>query len=53
MKYWKSVKPILENDYTIHECTIYYWKNMTEENFENCKYLSPLLEEIVKQKESQ
>jgi len=48
-KYWEKVKPLLIKDYLIHEYTIYYWKDLTEENFENCKYLNPLLNEIVEQ----
>ena len=48
MHYWQKVKPILIRDYLIHEYTIHYWKEMTESNFENCKLLSPLLQELVK-----
>ena len=48
-KYWEKVKPLLIKNYLIHEYTIYYWKALTEENFENCKYLNPLLNDIVEQ----
>jgi hypothetical protein len=47
--YWQKVKPILIRDYSIHGYTIHYWENMTEQNFENCKFLSPLLKELMKE----
>ena len=49
IKYWKIVKPILIENYSIHEYTIHYWKDMTEQNFENCKFLSPQLQKLVRQ----
>ena len=47
INYWNKVRPILINDYTVHEWTIYYWKDMNEGNFENCKFLSPLIYELI------
>jgi len=46
-KYWESVKPLLIKDYSIHEYTIYYWKDMTAQNFENCKFLSAKFQELI------
>ncbi len=49
---WEKVKPILTDDFKIHEFTIHYWKDLTDGNFENCKTLSPLLRQIWKTKTS-
>jgi hypothetical protein len=49
---WKEVNPILANDFKIHEFTIHYWKDLTDDNFDNCKTLSPLLGQLWKMKTS-
>ena len=49
---WEKVKPILTDDFKIHEFTIHYWKDLTDDNFENCKTLSPLLKQLWKTKTS-
>jgi len=46
--YWAKIKPFLLMDYVIHEFSIKYWSKLTSENFDNCKYLSPLLTDIIK-----
>lgn len=51
--YFEKVKPILTDDFKIHEFTIHYWKVLTHENFENCKTLSLLLTQLWKTKTSE
>ena len=46
MTYWLKIKPILIKDFSIHEFTIKYWKNLTKANFDNCKILGSLLRQI-------
>lgn len=46
LKYWQKAKPILIKDYLIHEFTIHYWKQMTEE-FEMSKIMTPLIQRLI------
>ena len=46
LKYWDKTKEILHKDFELHQFTIHYWMNLDAHNFENCKYLSPLLIEL-------
>lgn len=46
LKYWQKTKPILMKDYLIHEFTIHYWKQMTEE-FERSKIMTPLIQSLI------
>lgn len=45
-KYWQKTKPILIEDYLIHEFTIHYWKQMTEE-FERSKIMTPQILNLI------
>lgn len=47
MNYWQKVKPILIEDYVIHEFTIHYWKGMTTQNFERSETMTPLIRNLV------
>lgn len=47
MSYWAKLKPILIKDYLIHEYTVYYWKNMTEHNFERSDIMTPLIQDLI------
>ena len=46
LKYWQKTNPILMKDYLIHEFTIHYWKQMTEE-FERSKIMTPLIQSLI------
>jgi hypothetical protein len=46
MIYWKKIDPILTDNFNIHEFTVHYWKDLTDDNFENCKILRPLLRQL-------
>ncbi|UZO79669.1 hypothetical protein NBT05_11975 [Aquimarina sp. ERC-38] len=48
-KCWTSSEEKLHRDFEIHQFTIFYWMELDEHNFENCKHLSPLLETLYKQ----
>lgn len=50
--YWDKIKPILTDNFNIHEFTVHYWKELTDNNFENCKTLTPLLRQLWKAKTS-
>lgn len=43
---WKKVEPILTDNFNIHEFTVHYWKDLTDDNFDKCKILSPLLKQL-------
>lgn len=47
MNYWRKVKPILIEDYAIHEFTVHYWKDMTTQNFERSEMMTPLIRNLV------
>lgn len=47
MKYWRKVKPILIEDYVIHEFTLHYWKDMRTQNFERSDIMTPLIREVI------
>jgi len=49
LEYWDITKAILNRDFELHQFTIHYWMNLDTHNFENCKYLSPLLIELFKE----
>lgn len=46
LKFWHKTKPILIRDYSIHEFTIHYWKQMTEE-FERSNIMTPRIKELI------
>lgn len=48
-KYWQKAKAILIEDYLIHEFTIHYWKDMTEENFVRSEIMSPEIRNLITQ----
>ena len=50
--YWEKVCPILADNFNVHELTVHYWKDLTDDNFENCTTLSPLLRQLWKTKTS-
>ncbi len=43
LNYWKIVTPLLLENFKIHEFNIHYWKELSKDNFDNCKILNPLL----------
>jgi len=49
---WKKVHPVLEDNFNIHEFTVHYWKDLTDDSFDNCKTLNPLLRQLWKTKTS-
>ena len=48
LKYWKKAKPILIKDYLIHEFTVHYWKQMTEELVRS-NIMTPLIQNLISQ----
>lgn len=48
LKYWQKAKPILIKDYLIHEYTVHYWKQMTEE-FVRSNIMTPLILNLISQ----
>jgi len=49
--YWDKVKPILLDDYLIHEYTIHYWKQMTME-FSRSNIMTPQILTLISEKRS-
>lgn len=45
-KYWDKVKPILEEDFAIHEYTIHYWSCFDNENLDECWKISSLMRKL-------
>lgn len=46
IKYWNETKPILEEDFTIHEYTIHYWSCFDIEELEDCWLITPFMRKI-------
>ncbi len=45
-KYSKTIKPILENNFKLHEYTIYYWACFDNENLEEAFKITPLMRKL-------
>lgn len=45
-KYWNKVKVILENDFNVHEYTVYYRACFDVENIEDCWRVTPLMRKL-------
>jgi hypothetical protein len=45
-KYWDRVKPILEEDFAIHEYTIHCWSCFDNQNLDECWKISSLMRKI-------
>ena len=43
---WKLVKPILNKNFDLHECTIYYWCCWDNDDIDDCWEVTPLMREI-------
>jgi hypothetical protein len=50
-KFWQKTKSILVKDYLIHEYTIHYWKQMTEE-FVRSKIMTPEILNLISEMNS-
>ena len=50
-RYWDKIKPILIRDYSIHQYTIHYWKQMTVE-FERSSIMTPLIQKLISKMEA-
>ncbi|MCT4583096.1 MAG: hypothetical protein N4A35_16920 [Flavobacteriales bacterium] len=46
LTFWQKAKPILIRDYLIHEFTIHYWIQMTEE-FERSYIMTALIQNLI------
>jgi hypothetical protein len=42
-KYWQMVKPLLQQDFSIHEYTIFYWCCFETEDINDCFAITPYL----------
>ena len=45
-KYCEIIKPILENDFKLHEYTLHYWACLDNENHADCWKITPLIRQI-------
>lgn len=48
LKYWEVTEPISLKDYLLHEFTVYYWKDMTNE-FERSSQMIPAIRKLIAQ----
>lgn len=46
LRFWKNVEPILTKDYSIHQYTVHYWKDMTNE-FSRSNILTPRVQSLM------
>lgn len=51
-EYWDKVQPILIRDYSIHQYTIHYWKQMTDDEFKLSNIMTPIILNLISQMES-
>ncbi|MDN3585105.1 hypothetical protein QWY86_00380 [Pedobacter aquatilis] len=52
LKYWNEIKYLLDNDFYIHEYTIYYWSCFDNENIDDCWRITPFMRQFWKEKVS-
>ncbi|MCZ8023688.1 MAG: hypothetical protein O9294_18160 [Cytophagales bacterium] len=48
-QYWNIVKPLIIEDFTVHEYTIYYWSCLESDESDDFWNITPLMREIWKQ----
>ena len=46
LKYWNRIKPLLENDFYIHEFTVYYWSCFDNKNIKDCWKITPFMRQL-------
>jgi len=46
LRYWDEIKPILEEDFTIHEYTIYYWSCFDIEDLDDCWIITSFMRQL-------
>lgn len=50
LKYSKIISKILNDNFALHEYSIFYWSNFDNENLEDCWKISKLMREIFSRK---
>lgn len=50
IKYWNTIKPALEQDFTIHEYTIHYWSCFDNEDAQDFWKISVLMRQLWAEK---
>lgn len=53
LKYWNIIQPILNEDFHIHEYTIYNWCCFDNEDIEDCWNCTPLMRSLFISKQKQ
>jgi len=46
IKYLDKIKPLLMNDFDIHEYTIYYWSCFDKKNIDDCWRITPFIRQL-------
>ena len=46
-KYYERIKPIIETDFKLHECTINYWACFDNEKLDECWKITPLMRQLL------
>jgi hypothetical protein len=46
LKYWNRINSLLENDFCIHEYSVYYWSCFDNENIEDCLRISDYMRQF-------
>jgi hypothetical protein len=50
LKYWNRINSLLENDFCIHEYSVYYWSCFDNENIDDCWRISPYMRQFWMEK---
>lgn len=50
IKYWNETKPVLEEDFAVHEYTIHYWSCFDIENLDDCWIITPFMRQLRQNK---
>ncbi|HSY76811.1 MAG TPA: hypothetical protein VK890_08140 [Bacteroidia bacterium] len=45
-KYWNVIKPLLQNNFKIHEYSVFYWSCFDNKNIEDCFTITPNMREL-------
>jgi len=52
-KYWNIIKPLLQQNFKIHEYTIFYWSSFDNKNIEDCFTITPNMRELWSSKSNE
>lgn len=52
LKSWATIKPLLKENYDIHEYTIYYWCDFNADDLNDCWQVTPYIRQLYDEKKT-